>query len=276
MTREGNHSHTVSTAAAPDSRAPDPSAPAARSRAPSAPLRLSALQAELDALAAEPTPRAAFDRFAELMTGFGFTEVFAGRLSLALLTDLTPEPFAFVNADSAFIADYLSGGYFAHDPICAHMRRTNRPFRWRDATQNLTPAQATVTQAFADIGLTHGLCVPIDSVGGVHGFATLGRGTDFALAPEDLIVIEMSARTLFAAADALLAARTTPAVRLTPREADVLSLVSQGKTNWETGQILGISEYVVRDYMRGVSRRLHTHNRTHTVVRAMQLGLIPV
>ena len=233
---------------------------------------LSALQA---ALRAEPTPRAAFDRFAARMEAHGFPGVFAGRLSLALLTDLTGDPFAFVNAAEPFIADYLRGGYFSHDPVFAMARVHNRPFRWREATADMTPKQAEVVALFAAQNLTHGLAVPIDSVGGLLGLVTLGRGGEFETSPEALIEIEQLARTLFGHVDAMM--RDRPAlVSLSQREADVLALVAQGKTNWETGQILGVSEYSVRDYLRTLGDRLQSTNRTQTVVRAVQLGLISV
>ena len=243
---------------------------------PSASRSLSELEAELALLRAEPSARAAFDRFAATMGGLGFADVFAGRLSLALLTEFEPEPFAFVNSDEPFIDHYLSAGFYAHDPICAHMRRTSRPFRWREAMGALTPEAAHVVELFAEAGLTHGLCVPIDAVGGVHGFVTLGRNSDFALPPEALIVIEMHARTLFATVDRLRREADSALRRLTSREVDVLVLVAQGRTNREIGEALGLSPYSVRDLMQILSERLQTDNRTHTVVRAVQLGLIAV
>jgi len=63
-------------------------------------------------------------------------------------------------------------------------------------------------------------------------------------------------------------------VSISDRERAVLTLVARGKTNWEAGAALSISEYSVRDYLKALSAKLQTSNRTHTVARAMQLGLI--
>ena len=235
---------------------------------------LAALVALQDALRAHATPRAAFDAFAARMEGYGFSGVFAGRLSLALLSELEVEAFAYVNAHEEFVEGYLRDGHYSHDPVFARARHHNRPFRWREVHAGLSPAQKRVVDAFAAGGLSHGLCVPIDRVGGLQGLVTLGRGSDFALPPEALLEIEMLARALFAHCDRLLG-HGTPPVTLTDRESEVLALVAQGKTNWEAGQILGVSEYSVRDYLRALSERLQTTGRTHTVVRAVQLGLIP-
>jgi DNA-binding CsgD family transcriptional regulator len=237
---------------------------------------LSDLVSRQEDLRAADNPKAVFDTYAARIGYYGFSHIFAGRLSLAVLTDLTPDPFAFANVQPGFVKDYLRKGLFVHDPVFAHARRYNRPFRWREATAKTTPAQAETVAAFAAGGLTHGLTVPVDRVGGVMGIATLGRGSDFDLSSEALIEIEILTRTLFAVIDRLRAASGAAPVGLTERERDVLSLVAEGKTNWEAGQILGVSEYSIRDYMRNLARRLQTTNRTHTVVRAMQLGLIPV
>ncbi len=235
---------------------------------------LTALTALQDVLRDAPSPQAAFDLYVERMERHGFHHVFAGRLSLAMLTDLTPDPFVYVNASEDFVRHYLREGLYVHDPVFALARRSNRPFRWREATDHATPAQAKTVAAFHAAGFTHGLAVPVDRVGGVMGIATLGRGSDFELSPEALIEIEIVTRTFFAVCDRLRAASGAEAITLSPREMDVLSLVAEGKTNWETGQILGLSEYSIRDHMKTLSRRLQTTNRTHTVVRAMQLGLI--
>ena len=232
---------------------------------------LAAMQAELRAFS---TPRAAFDHFAARMEGLGFSGIFAGRLSLAILTDLEIDAFGFVNVLGDFVHTYMRDGLFANDPVFARARIHNRPFRWREVHATMTETQARVVAAFAAAELTHGLCIPIDRVGGVQGLVTLGRDADFTATPEARIELEILSRTLFATCDALFAAQTPP-VQLTQRERDVLALVAQGKTNWEAGQILGVSEYSVRDYMRAMAERLHTTNRTHTVVRAVQLGLIP-
>jgi len=64
------------------------------------------------------------------------------------------------------------------------------------------------------------------------------------------------------------------AMKMTDRERDVLTLVARGKTNWEIGTVLSISEYSVRDYLKTLSVKLRTTNRAHSVARAIQLGLI--
>jgi two-component system NarL family response regulator len=61
---------------------------------------------------------------------------------------------------------------------------------------------------------------------------------------------------------------------LTPRERDVLRLVSQGVTNREIAAALGISWGMVRQHMIRVRVKLGAMNSTHAVVIALRAGII--
>lgn len=58
---------------------------------------------------------------------------------------------------------------------------------------------------------------------------------------------------------------------LTPREAEVLLWVSQGKTNPEIGLILGISPITVRTHVERIFQKLGVPNRTTAAIRALEL-----
>lgn len=61
---------------------------------------------------------------------------------------------------------------------------------------------------------------------------------------------------------------------LTKKELDVLEWVNAGKTYWETGKILEISERTVKFHMNNIAQKLGANNKAQIVVRAAQLGLI--
>lgn len=65
-----------------------------------------------------------------------------------------------------------------------------------------------------------------------------------------------------------------PAVKLTPREHDVLRWASEGRTSQEIARILGISPKTVNLHADNLINKLNASNRTNAVVRAMRLGLI--
>ncbi|VAW54264.1 hypothetical protein MNBD_GAMMA06-1316 [hydrothermal vent metagenome] len=69
-------------------------------------------------------------------------------------------------------------------------------------------------------------------------------------------------------------AEDTPSTRLTPRQIEVLNLLSQGKMNKEISNALGMAENTVRVHVRAILDSLGVSNRTEAALRAMQLGLV--
>jgi DNA-binding CsgD family transcriptional regulator len=63
-------------------------------------------------------------------------------------------------------------------------------------------------------------------------------------------------------------------VHLPLREASCLRWKALGKTDEDIGRILGISSHTVRFHLESSRARLNTANTTHTVARALSLGLI--
>ena len=59
----------------------------------------------------------------------------------------------------------------------------------------------------------------------------------------------------------------------TPRETEILSWLYLGKTNWEIGQIIGISEKTVKNNLYAIYQKLNVANRTQALVRITELRL---
>jgi len=58
-----------------------------------------------------------------------------------------------------------------------------------------------------------------------------------------------------------MTAASQPARLLTPREHEVMHWVKQGKSNWETAQILGCVEQTVKKHLQHIYRKLGVENR---------------
>ncbi|MBI3013955.1 MAG: response regulator transcription factor [Candidatus Tectomicrobia bacterium] len=61
---------------------------------------------------------------------------------------------------------------------------------------------------------------------------------------------------------------------LSPRETEVLDLVTQGQTNKEIAAALAISEGTVKNHMRNIMDKLHLRNRAQAAVYALRQGLV--
>jgi len=72
-----------------------------------------------------------------------------------------------------------------------------------------------------------------------------------------------------------LAPNSPSAMLLSHREYDIFQWMSRGKTNWEIATILAISERTVKFHVANIIRKLDANNRTHAIVRGLQMGLQP-
>lgn len=66
-----------------------------------------------------------------------------------------------------------------------------------------------------------------------------------------------------------------PAVRLSPRESDVLRAIALGASNRQIAVNLHIGEQTVKTHISRIFEKLDVNDRTRAVTRAMELGILP-
>ncbi|WP_145826511.1 response regulator transcription factor [Streptomyces sp. T12] len=95
-----------------------------------------------------------------------------------------------------------------------------------------------------------------------------------ALAPR---ITDPALRADLLDACALLTAREAPsgAVRLAPREVDVLACVAAGATNGAAAERLGLTAETVKAYLRSAMRKMGARTRGEAVVAARRAGWLP-
>jgi DNA-binding CsgD family transcriptional regulator len=65
-------------------------------------------------------------------------------------------------------------------------------------------------------------------------------------------------------------------IELSARERDCLRWTAEGKSSWDIGMILQISDNTVNFHIKKAMRKLDTTSRTVAVVKAIRLNLIDV
>jgi DNA-binding NarL/FixJ family response regulator len=65
-----------------------------------------------------------------------------------------------------------------------------------------------------------------------------------------------------------------PSERLTPHEARLLKLLSEGHSYQSAGEELGITVNTVRNYIRSIYEKLHVHSKSEAVSKALKSRLI--
>lgn len=226
------------------------------------------------------TPQDAFDQYCLAVAPYEFDFISMGRLLPprpgAQAPQNVPRQFHLSKGAEEWMNKLVTtGDLVTKSPLVLHGFRVSVPYRWREAWQNLTKEQEEHVEGSKAAGLHYGICFPIGKVRTAPGLMSMGRATDFELSIQGMVALETLVRQVF---DVMYRLTKMPdgfnVLTLSQREREVLSLVAQGKTNWEIGTILQISEYSVRDYLKDLSKRMATSNRTHTVTRAIRLGLI--
>ncbi len=241
---------------------------------------INSLKTWTHAIAEAGTPQMTFDVFCESIAAFEFTFASMGRLLPPKKGNQSPRDiprqFHLSRGADALMKELVeTGDLMTRSPLVLHGFRVSVPFRWREAFEALSEDQIAHVRRSQSHGLKFGICFPILQVRTAPGLMSLGRATDFELSLEDLVALEVLVRKAFERLNQLTEMPEEPKLlTLTDREREVLTLVARGKTNWEIGTILKISEYSIRDYLKNLSKRLGTTNRTHTVTQAIRLGLI--
>jgi LuxR family transcriptional regulator of spore coat protein len=62
---------------------------------------------------------------------------------------------------------------------------------------------------------------------------------------------------------------------LTQREVSCLQWAALGKTSWEMGVILGLTERTINFHIHNACRKLGVHGRQAAITAALQAGLLP-
>ncbi|MEM9786165.1 MAG: LuxR C-terminal-related transcriptional regulator [Pseudomonadota bacterium] len=70
------------------------------------------------------------------------------------------------------------------------------------------------------------------------------------------------------------ASRMRKTVHLTSRECDVMRWLIRGKTSWEIGQILNLTEGTINQYLRVIMKKLDAANRVECAVKALEQDVL--
>jgi len=212
------------------------------------------------------------DRFADVVGALGFRFY-----AVVHHVNVVAPPLGFVkltNYPAAWRDEFTHYDYYADDPTRVACEMTAQPFLWSSLGQamRMTQRQQRFMAAARARGLVSGYTVPIHVPGRVSGSVNLAAAPECELrrdalpAAHHIAVFTFEAARRIAEADA--AARLAP-VALTARQREVVQLVAQGKSNWATGQILGIGERTVKEHLKEAMLQYGVSSRAELVVRTI-------
>lgn len=169
---------------------------------------------------------------------------------------------------------YFSAGHLFRDPTIRRVTTDINPFLWSDIEPlyREDAAARRVMDEAGDFRLRQGFTVPLITLDGrVAGFSFGAERLD--LAPEIRGMLQLLASYAFGRS-IVLSEGPRPDIRLTRREREALQWAADGKTEWEIGELMSISEHGADKHLRSVRAKLGTATRTHAVAEAFRRGLI--
>lgn len=176
-----------------------------------------------------------------------------------------------VHYPEAWQRHYRARRYIEIDPTIDAIAHRHAPYVW----EKLPDLDARRRQLFddaRDLGVLGGMTVPIHVADGTTFLASFGARAPDAARRHGPLLSLVAAQ--FLERYAALSGPPAPTVQLTSREKDCLTWTARGKSAWEIGVLLSISENTVNFHIKQACAKLDCHGRIQGVVRAIMLGLI--
>jgi LuxR family transcriptional regulator, activator of conjugal transfer of Ti plasmids len=186
------------------------------------------------------------------------------------------------NYPSAWISRYTEQHYSSVDPIVRASFTRQTPFTWGEIskTKDMSKRERAFMGEASECGLGAGMVVPIFGPNASFSVLSIAAQEDKAEFERYLVANQLTFHTFALYAHEAIERATSaavppePPVHLYPREQECLLWVGRGKSSWEIGEILGISDETVKHYLKCAARKLGVNTRQHALTKAITLGVI--
>jgi DNA-binding CsgD family transcriptional regulator len=165
------------------------------------------------------------------------------------------------------------------DPVMQHCKRHSTPIIWNQSTY-LESGLIEKWERQASFGYRTGVGMALHLPDGKHFMIGVDRDQALPASPTEItrIVADLQLFAVHAqdAAMRLLVptAQALDMPQLTARELEALRWTMDGKTAWEVGAILGISERTAVLHVNNAMHKLGCTSKHQAVIKALRLGLI--
>jgi LuxR family quorum-sensing system transcriptional regulator CciR len=184
------------------------------------------------------------------------------------------------NYPQAWAEHYRQNDLSHSDPVHRASNVTNAGFHWA-ALPDMIPMNQQdwrMLETARAQGLGDGFTVPANVPGEASGSVTFINPVGRPISAATALAAQSIGTAAFLAARRMWslrgAWREMPSVPLTKRQRDVTRWVGQGKSDWEIGRILGISEETAARHVSQGAHRYYVNKRILLVTRALFDGTI--
>ena len=173
-------------------------------------------------------------------------------------------------------ADRYNGrGFVYRDPVVERVQVDREPFTWKEAYASSAHADNVklIDGEARAFDLRGGFVVPVTLPDGVLAAISFG-GAEGDFGPEDRSLLVFLANCAVGAILQRRRGSTRPRDLLSPREQECLLWAADGKTDWETARILGISGPTVTKHLLSMREKLGAVNKAHAIAVALREKII--
>jgi LuxR family transcriptional regulator, quorum-sensing system regulator BjaR1 len=183
----------------------------------------------------------------------------------------------FTNYPREWLERYLARHYILKDPIICRTKTETDPFffDWSAPFTGSDPEARRITEESCEFNLVRGFAGGLRTLDGQSvGFILAGRHFDTDPRMSGMLTLIVSYAIGRAITLHKESSNKGERIILSAREREALQWASEGKNDWEIGEIMKISEHGVDKHMRSTRRKLNAINRTQAVAEAIRRGLI--
>ncbi|MDB5698605.1 MAG: hypothetical protein JWN69_1409 [Alphaproteobacteria bacterium] len=186
-----------------------------------------------------------------------------------------------LNYDQDWMEIVVERRYFIDHPIHKASTKTAVGFLWSDVGKmiTLTERQKKTLERGRPFGLGEGFTIPVHVPGEYRGSCSFAARSLDNLVPDALPIAQLIGTFAFEAARRIVRDRRSDQFSgqvpdLTDRQLDCITLAARGKTDWEIGRILGISQATAHEHIESARKRYSVSKRMQLVIRALADGQI--
>lgn len=170
---------------------------------------------------------------------------------------------------------YFENGYITKDPTIRRLNAGVEPFTWGEVTRETVrggPGKRVMEEA-RDFRLNDGFTIAIRTLeGDIVGLSLAGEQVDLSANARG--AMQLLSTYAIAKSLELISQQCRSPANLTARELSALRWAAEGKSRWEIGNLMGISEHGADKHLRTIRSKLGTTTTAFAIAEAFRAGLI--
>ena len=183
------------------------------------------------------------------------------------------------NSPADYKEFFYSSDCSRRDPVMQHCKRQSFPIVWDQETY-VNKGHGALWEEQARFGYHTGIAVALHLPEGRHFIVGVDRDQPLPRHPDEVtrMVADLQLFAVHAQDTAIRLLAPRPAASETPsltkRELEALRWTLSGKTAWEVGMIMGITERTAVHHVHNAMHKLNCINKYQAALKALRLGLI--